>query len=164
MKRYARAGSLSSGATRDDVQGAALALGTGSVERGPLAFCQQRARIRSRGAEMKPAQGERLSAVAVGKQSEVADLDETGRQLMEQEAADELYRVEGHDAAAVAMAGVPPPEAHLSVIEAEEPSVGDGNPMRVAGQVLQRAVRMSRMGRSSSGLAVACSLASETCR
>ena len=137
MKRYARAGPLNSGATRDDMQGAAFALGTGSVERGLLLFCQQRAWIRSRGAEMKPAEGERLSAVAVGKQSEVADLDEACRQDMEQEAADELDRIEGHDAAAVVMPGVAPAEAHLSVIEAEESSVGDGNPMGVAGQVLQ---------------------------
>jgi hypothetical protein len=86
---------------------------------------------------MKPAQGERLSAVAVGKQSEVADLDETGRQDVEQETADEFDRIEGHDAAAVAMTGVAPAEAHMSVVEAEESSVGDGNPMRVAGQVLQ---------------------------
>ena len=86
---------------------------------------------------MKPAQGERLTPVAVGEQSEVADLDEAGGQHMEQEAADELDRIEGHDAAAVAMTGVPPAEAHLSVVEAEESSVGDGNPMRVAGQVLQ---------------------------
>jgi hypothetical protein len=87
--------------------------------------------------EMEPAQGERLPAVAVGKQSEVADLDEAGGQDMEQEAADELDRIELHDAAAVVVPGVPPAEAHLSVIEAEESSVGDGNPMRVAGQILQ---------------------------
>ena len=86
---------------------------------------------------MKPAEGQRLSSVAVGKQSEVADLDETGGQHMEQEAADELDRVELHDAAAVAMSGVSPSEANLAVIETEESSVGDGNPMRVAGQILQ---------------------------
>ena len=56
---------------------------------------------------------------------------------MEQEAVDELHRIELHDAAAVVVPGVPPAEAHLSVIEAEEPSVGDGNPMRGAGQILQ---------------------------
>ena len=53
-------------------------------------FCQQRAWIHSGGAEMEPAEGERLTAVAVGEQSEVADLDEAGGQDMEQEAADEL--------------------------------------------------------------------------
>jgi hypothetical protein len=56
---------------------------------------------------------------------------------MEQETPDELDRVELHDAAAVVVPGVPPSEAHLAVIEAEESSVGDGNPMGVAGQVLQ---------------------------
>ena len=86
---------------------------------------------------MEPAEGKRLTAVAVGEQSEVADLDEAGRQDMEQEAADELDRIEVHDAAAVVVPGVPPAEAHLSVLEAEEPSVGDGDPVGVAGQVLQ---------------------------
>jgi len=39
---------------------------------------------------------------------------------VEQEAADELDRVEGHDAAAVVMSGVSPAKAHLSVVETEE--------------------------------------------
>jgi hypothetical protein len=86
---------------------------------------------------MKPAERQRLSAVAVGKQSEVADLDEAGRQDMEQEAADELGRIELHDAAAVVVPGVSPSEAHLAVLEAEESSVRDGNPVCVAGQILQ---------------------------
>jgi hypothetical protein len=42
-------------------------------------FGQQRAWIRSRGAEMEPAERQRLSAVAVGEQSEVADFNEAGR-------------------------------------------------------------------------------------
>ena len=100
-------------------------------------FRQQRAWIRSRGAEMKPAERQRLTAVAVGEKLKVADLDEAGRQDMEQEAADELGRIELHDATAVVVSGVPPSEAHLSVVEAEESSVGDGNPMGVPGQILQ---------------------------
>ena len=65
---------------------------------------------------------------------------------MEQEAADELDCIEAHDAAAVSMSGVSPAEAHLSVVEAEESSVGDGNPMRVAGQVLQHMFRSAEWG------------------
>ena len=95
---------------------------------------------------MKPAQVQRLSAIAAGKQSEVADLDEAGRQDMKQEAANELDRVEGHDAAAVAMTGVPPSEAHLSVVEAEQSSVGDGNSVCVAGQVLQHMLGSAERG------------------
>ena len=86
---------------------------------------------------MKPTESQRLTAVAVGKQSEVADLDEAGRQDMEQETPDELDRIELHDAAAVVMPGVPPAEAHLSVVEAEQSSVGDSDPVCVAGQILQ---------------------------
>jgi hypothetical protein len=50
---------------------------------------------------MEPAESQRLAAVSVGKQPEVADLDEAGRQGMEQETADELDCIELHDAAAV---------------------------------------------------------------
>jgi hypothetical protein len=86
---------------------------------------------------MESTQSQRLSAVAVGEQPEVADLGEACRQDMEQEAADELGRIELHDAAAVVVPGVSPSEAHLAVLEAEESSVRDGNPVRVAGQILQ---------------------------
>ena len=86
---------------------------------------------------MDSTQSQRLPAVAVGKQSEVADLDEAGRQDVEQETPDELDLIELHDAAAVVMTGVPPAEAYLSVIEAEQSSVGDGDAVRIAGQVLQ---------------------------
>ena len=110
---------MTSGVTHDYVQSAASALGARPAERGLLLFCQQRARIRSRGAKMKPAQGERLLSVAVSEQSEVANLDETCGQHMEEEAADELDCIEGHDAAAVVVPRVPPAEAHPSVSEAE---------------------------------------------
>ena len=67
---------------------------------------------------MEPAESQRLAAVAVGKRPAVADLDEAGRQDMKQEAADELDRIEAHDAAPVIVPGVSPAEAHLAV-EAE---------------------------------------------
>ena len=72
--------------------------------------------VRGGGSQMEPTESQRLTAVAVGEQSEVADLDEAGRQNMEQKAADELDRIEPHDAAAVVMSGVPPAEAHLAVV------------------------------------------------
>ena len=123
--------------SRDYMQSAAFALGTGSAECGLLWFGQQCADVRGGGVEMEPAQGEGLAAVAVGEQSEVADLDEACGQDVEQEAADELDRVEGHDAAAVVVSGVPPAKAHLSVVKAEQPSVGDGDAVGISGQVLQ---------------------------
>ncbi len=122
---------------RDHAQRAAFALWARSTECGLLRFRQQCADVSGGGTELGPAEGEGLTAFAVGKQSEVADLDEAGRQDVEQEAADELDRVESHDAAAVVMSRVSPTEAHLSVFEAEGPSVGDGDAVRLAGQVLQ---------------------------
>lgn len=95
---------------------------------------------------MKSTEGERLTAIAVGEKSKVADLDEAGRQDVKQKAADELDRVEVHDAAAVVVSGIAPAKAHLAVLEAEEPSVGDSNPMRVAGQVLEHMFRSAERG------------------
>ena len=86
---------------------------------------------------MESAESQHLTAVAVGKQPEVANLDETGGQDMEQKAADEHDRIEHHDSAAVVVPGVPAAEAHLAVIEAEESAVVDGHAVPVAGQVLQ---------------------------
>ena len=83
------------------MQSAAFALRTGSVECGLLRFGQKCADIRGGGVEMDPAQGEGLMAVAVGKESEVADFDEACGQDVEQEAADELDGIEGHDRTAV---------------------------------------------------------------
>lgn len=74
----------------------------------------------------------------------MADLDEAGGQHVEHETADELDRIEGHDAAAVAMSGVSPSEAHLAVIETEESSIADCNSMGVAGQILQHMFELSR--------------------
>ena len=76
VKRCVGAGELRSGAARDDMQDAAFALGAGPAKRRPLLSCQQRAWIRRRSGEMESTQSQRLPAVAVGKQSEVADLDE----------------------------------------------------------------------------------------
>ena len=86
---------------------------------------------------MESAEGDRLTPITVGKQSEVADLDEAGRQDVKQEAADELDCIELHDAAVVVVPGIAPAKAHLAVFEAEQSSVGNGNAVRVAGQILQ---------------------------
>jgi hypothetical protein len=95
------------------------------------------AEVGRRGAEMHPAQFQRLSAVPVSKKSKVPDLDEAGRQGMEQETADELSSLESHGAASVVVPRIAPAKANLSVLEAYEPSVGDGDAMGVAGRILQ---------------------------
>ena len=86
---------------------------------------------------MGSAQVQCPAAGPVGEQSKVPNLDEAGRQGMEQVAVDELSGLKSHRAAPVVVPRVAPAKAHLSVLEADEPSVGDGNPMGVAGQILQ---------------------------
>jgi hypothetical protein len=79
-----------------------------------LLFVEQGSEIDGRGAEMGAAQAQRPATVAVGKQTEVADLHESRRQYMEQEATDELHCIESHRAAAVVVPGVTPAKAYLS--------------------------------------------------
>ena len=83
--------------THDYVQSAASALGAAAAECGLCCSVAMSSDPQLVAREMEPAKSERLLAVAVGEQSEVADLDEAGGQHMEQEAADELDRIEGHD-------------------------------------------------------------------
>lgn len=127
------------------MQGSASALGARSVQCRPLLIVKQVGEIDGRGAEMGATQVQRPAAVTVCKKSEVADLHETCRQRMEQEATDELDGVEPHHAAAVVVPGVAPAKAHLSVFEAEQPSVGDGDAMGISSQIFQH------MSRSAEG-------------
>jgi len=85
--------------------------------------------------EIHPAPFQRLPAVPVTKKSKVTNLHEARRENVEQEAADELRDLKSHRAAAVVVPGVAPAKAHLSVLEADESSVGDGDPMGVSGQI-----------------------------
>ena len=86
-----------------------------SIERGLLLFGKQSRRYANTRSEMESAQRECLSAVSVRQESEVADLDKAGRQDMEQEATDELHRIELHDLAVVVMLGVAPAKTHLTL-------------------------------------------------
>ena len=56
---------------------------------------------------------------------------------MEQEAADEFNRIELHDLDAVVVFGVTPANAHLTIVQAQQSTVGDGDAMGVAGQIFQ---------------------------
>ena len=60
----------------DDMQGAAFAAGTTTIKGGPLLIGEKVAMVRSHRLEVLAAKGERPSAIAVGQQAEVSDLDE----------------------------------------------------------------------------------------
>ncbi|CAE6908220.1 hypothetical protein R69749_08506 [Paraburkholderia domus] len=70
----------------------------------------------------------------IGEQAIVADAVEAAGQHVQQEAAHELVRAQGHGlvAGAPLRAIVLPAEGHAAFIERNEPLVGDGHAMRVA--------------------------------
>jgi len=72
------------------------------------------------------------AAGAVGEEAEVADAHEAVGDDMEQEAADELRRLQLHHLDAVAVGVVLPAEAHQAVVEAEEPLVGERHAVGIA--------------------------------
>ena len=67
------------------------------------------------GGEQSTALEQFLSADAIGEEAEVADADHSGRQHVEQEAADELDRIEGHRLGAGMVRVVFPVEADAAV-------------------------------------------------
>src|SRR5271165_4624190 len=115
----------------DDMQGAALATGAAAMKSLLLQWSENRGGLCSGWVEVHSAKRECPSAVSVGEQAKVADLDEARGQDVEQEAADELDRIEGHDLDAVVVFGVAPAEAHLAVNEIEKPAVSDGDAVSI---------------------------------
>src|SRR3546814_9152577 len=67
----------------------------------------------------------------------MADAVEAVRQGVQQEASDELVGVEGHDPGLAVAAIVAPSEGDLAVGDADQPGVGDRDPMRVAAEIGQ---------------------------
>ena len=80
-----------------------------------------------------------LFADAIGEEAEVADADHSGRQHVEQEAADELDRIQGHDLGAGMVRVVFPVEADVAVFHRSKAVIGDGDAMSVASQILEHA-------------------------
>jgi hypothetical protein len=65
----------------------------------------------------------------------VADALEAPREDMQQEAPEKFDRVKCHTALAMPMLIILPAEGHLAIRTGEEPPLGDGDAMRVAGEV-----------------------------
>ena len=76
IKRWVERGRFRSEMRGDDVHSAAFAPRAGAVKRGPLLIGEQLCAVCSGGVEMESAEGQRLSAIAVGEQAEVTDFDE----------------------------------------------------------------------------------------
>ncbi len=92
-----------------------------------------------RGGEQGAALEQLLFADAIGEEAEVADADQPGRQYVEQKAADELDRIEGHGLGAGMIGVVFPVKADTTVLQSAKAVIGDGHAVRVPSQILEHA-------------------------
>lgn len=75
------------------------------------------------------------SAAAIGEEPIMADSVKAVGQAVEQEAPDELVRVERHQPGRVAMAVIAPAEGHVRIVGADQTAVGDGDPVGIAAEI-----------------------------
>ena len=83
------------------------------------------------------AEGQEGRAPAIGQETERADADKTAGQDVEQEAAQELLRIERHHSLFIALGIILPAESNLIVLESYKAVVGDGHAMGVAGEIAE---------------------------
>jgi hypothetical protein len=92
-----------------------------------------------RGGEQSAALEQLLFANPIGKEAEVADADQAGRQYVEQKSADELDRIQGHGLGTGMIGVVFPVKANATILQSAKPMVGNGDAMSVASQILEHA-------------------------
>src|ERR1700693_1260734 len=78
--------------------------------------------------------------MAVGQEAVVPNAMEAIRQRVQQEAADELIGIEGHDLGFAVMTIVLPAEADTAINQADETRVGDRHTMRVAAEICEHLI------------------------
>ena len=71
-----------------------------------------------------------LFADAIGEEAEVADADHSGRQHVEQKAADELDCIQGRGLGAGVIRVVFPIEADATIFQGSKTVIGDGHAVR----------------------------------
>jgi|SRR5882762_1020063 len=94
-------------------------------------------------------EGVESGAPAIGQEAERADADKAAGQDVEQEAAQELLRTEGHHSLLITVGIIFPAESNLVMLESHEAVVGDGHAMGVAGEIAE-----DMMGTAEGGLGV----------
>ena len=83
-------------------------------------------------------------APAIGQEPERADADKATGQDMEQEAAQELLRTEGHHSLLISVGIILPAETHLVMLEGHDAMVGDGHAMGVTGEIAEHMMRTAK--------------------
>jgi hypothetical protein len=94
-------------------------------------------------------EGQESGAPAIGQEAERADADKAARQDVEQEAAQELLRIERHHSLLITVGIILPTESNLVLLESHEAMVGDGYAMGIAGEIAEH-----MMGTAEGGLGV----------
>src|SRR5580765_6511523 len=92
-------------------------------------------RVGERQVEQPATERELGGALAVGEESVVADAMEAVRQGVHQEAADELVGVKRHELGLAVMAIILPAEGDFGTGQADQAGVGDGDAVRVSGEI-----------------------------
>jgi len=87
-------------------------------------------------------------APPISQEPERADADKAAGQDVEQEAAQELLRTEGHHSLLISVGIILPAESNLVMLESHEAMVGDGYAMGIAGEIAE-----PMMGTAEGGLA-----------
>ena len=92
-------------------------------------------------AEQCTAERQFLSARTIGQKAELPDAHKAAGQDMQQKASDELRRFQSHDLRLIAARIVLVLETHAALFHRQQPSVRDGDPMGIAGQILESLLR-----------------------
>jgi hypothetical protein len=107
------------------------------AERAPGLSTWSRLLWRSSDAEQEAATQQGCGSSAVSEKSKVPDADEPLGQNVDEESPQELIGGDGHDLLLAAVSVVLPEERDLSFAESYEPMVGDGDAVRVAGEIVE---------------------------
>ena len=87
------------------------------------------------------AERQQSSAPAIGQEAEEADAYEAMWKHMEKKTAQKLLGCDSHQLLFAAVSIIFPAERYLTIGEVDEPMIGDGDAMGVAGQVMKDVLR-----------------------
>ena len=77
-----------------------------------------------------------LLAMRIGKESVVANAVEPAWENVQEKSPDELVCREGHGLLLIVVAIVSPGEFHITTFDIDDPMIGDGDPVRVAADIV----------------------------
>jgi hypothetical protein len=105
-------------------------------------------RVRRKGrlaeGQQSTAQSQLFFADSIAEETELADADHSGGQHVQQKAAEELDRIQGHGLGTAAIRVVLPRKADSAIFQREQAVIGNGHAVSVASQILENALRSAK--------------------